>query len=78
MKEIFTIEEYSNTDEHIGIVGVCDSLEECEKMSRQYFSEYEILETRDVRDSGIEYEQVISTKIGLGKILVRYFNINQL
>lgn len=78
MKEIFTIEEYDDNDCHLGIIGVCDSTEECEKMCREYFAEYEIVDTRDIRDSGIEYEQIIQTTIGRAKILVRYFNINQL
>ena len=56
---IFVLTEKDLADEEISVIGVADSVENAQKVMDKYYGEYKLLNYRDIRDSGIEWEKTI-------------------
>ena len=77
MKNLIVIEEIDK-DKKSFIIGVCDNMEKALELTKEFFGEYEVLNIKDVRDSGIEYIYEILCEGDISKIVYRDFELNKL
>jgi hypothetical protein len=78
MKEVYVITEMDKYGQ--SIIGVSSSPKKSKKIIKKYYgNKAKIVKTRDIRDSGIEYEMDIIDEEGSAcRITVEYFTFNEL
>lgn len=84
MKDILVIHEHDFDDGEDSVIGVADSVENAEKLMKEYYREWKEVSFRDIRDSGLEYEKVIRLWYSPKKkstydvkITLQWFTINE-
>ena len=79
MKGLILIEDHDGYGEPIPI-GIASNMEKAREMRDEYFaSKLTITEVRDIRDGEIEYIELYTHSDGdKGKLIYRYFNLNEI
>jgi hypothetical protein len=83
MKEVFVIHEKDLDDHEQIVIGVADSVENAERIIREYYGDYKQLSYRDIRDSDIEYSKRLEVKDHLDKphiveVYLQWFTVNEI
>jgi hypothetical protein len=75
--KVFVVEELDKFNE-TSIIGVADSLEKANGLYIEYYGNHKILNKRDIRDSGIEYEYHIECDEDRYYVIIKSFTLNKL
>lgn len=54
---------YYLADQHTDIIAVVSSVDEAWRIIKKYYGDYDTIDFRDIRDSGIEFQLTIFDKI---------------
>jgi hypothetical protein len=78
---VVVIHEKDYDDKIDTVIGVADSVENAEKVIRDYYGEFEVTKYTDIRDSGLEYQKVLKVEGLNGKhylveICLQWFELN--
>ena len=83
MKTVLVIHEKDLDDEDKIVVGVADSIENAEKVIKEYYGEFKEISYNDIRDSNLEYSKVLELKGAFEKpyqveIWLEWFELNNI
>lgn len=80
--EVLVIHEIDLDDNEKTVVGVAESVQQAEAITKDYYGEFKPVSYQDIRDSSIEYIKVLEVKDHTGKpyqveICLEWFTLNQ-
>ena len=78
---VYVIHEEDLQDGEKVVVGVANSLVKVQPMIDEYYGEHKVIYTQDIRDSNLEYSQVLELEDAVGipyqvRITIETFNLN--
>ena len=79
--DLIVIHEQDLQDKEQDVIGVCSSIENAEKLIKEYYGEFIEISKQDIRDSTLEYSKILEIK-GIDeetyrvKITLQWFSLN--
>jgi len=80
-KEVYVIWEIDYCDNESLIIGVANTKDDVERMIKEYYGldVTSVSDFKDVQESGIENTRTVHCgDIGVSRVIVNYFNINEI
>jgi hypothetical protein len=79
---ILVIRERDLEDRELTIIGVADSVENAEKVIKEYYGDYEVIGFRNIQDSNMEYCKTLEVEGIQGKshrvdVTLEWFELNR-
>ena len=79
--DLIVIHEQDLQDKEQDVIGVCSSIENAEKLIKEYYGEFIEISKQDIRDSTLEYSQILEIKgideeTYIVKITLQWFSLN--